>query len=69
MQDQNWWKSSKGTKTNGRREFQELLIEAGDTKLVIVDFYMPSCYYCIKFKDSWNKIVDEFTAEYGQDQI
>ena len=30
---------------------------------------MPECYYCKKFKNDWNKIVDEFTREYGDLQI
>lgn len=63
-----WWKQAKGTMTHNSREFNHLLKEAGNDKLVVVDFFMPNCYYCIKFKDGWNKIVDEFTAEYG-DQI
>ena len=29
---------------------------------------MPQCGYCVQFMPTWNKIVDEFTAEYG-DQI
>ena len=29
---------------------------------------MPECSYCVKFMPAWNKIVEEFQAEYG-DQI
>lgn len=42
---------------------------AGSQKLVVIDFFMPDCYYCKKFKNDWNKIVEEFTTEYGADQI
>ena len=34
--------------------------------VVIVDFFMPECGYCMKFMPEWNRIVDEFTAEYGE---
>ena len=30
---------------------------------------MPECFYCKKFKDDWNRIVEEFTEDYGKDQI
>jgi len=26
---------------------------------------MPACHYCVEFMPAWNKIVDEFKAEYG----
>ena len=56
---------SKGTQTHNTAELQELFSRAGDKKLVVIDFFMPECYYCIQFKDDWNKIVEDFTAEYG----
>lgn len=66
--DPNWWKQAKGTKTRGPDDYQNKIEQGPENKLVIVDFYMPQCSYCVKFMPSWNKIVDEFTAEYG-DQI
>ena len=65
----NWWQQAKGTQSHSSIELQEIFDKAGDKKLIIVDLYMPECYYCMKFKDAWNKIVDEFTAEYGSEQI
>ena len=64
--DLNWWKQSKGTKTNDAHEFQDLVDNAGPNKFIIVDFYMPACHYCVEFMPSWNKIVEEFKAEYGE---
>ena len=26
---------------------------------------MPNCGYCVKFMPEWNRIVDDFTAKYG----
>ena len=63
--DLNWWKESKGTKTSSAGEFQGLVEEAGPDTFIVVDFFMPACKYCVEFMPSWNKIVDEFTAEYG----
>ena len=67
--DLNWWHKSKGTMTNNSNEFQDLIDEAGPEAFIVVDFFMPACKYCVKFMPEWNKIVDEFTAEYGSDQI
>ena len=64
-----WWQKAKGTMTQDSAELQKIIAEAGETKMVVVDFFMPDCYYCKKFYNEWNKIVDEFTAEYGPDQI
>ncbi len=63
--DMNWWKQAHGTMTHDAGEFQDLVEAAGKDTLVIVDFFMPACSYCVKFMPAWNKIVDEFKAEYG----
>ena len=63
--DMNWWKQAHGTMTNGIQDFQENVEKGGKEQLVIVDFFMPACHYCVKFMPAWNKIVDEFKAEYG----
>lgn len=67
--DLNWWKESKGTKTNNAAEFQDFVEDAGPDTFIVVDFFMPACKYCVEFMPNWNKIVDEFTAEYGEDKI
>ena len=66
--DLNWWKESKGVKTNNADEFQDFVEDVGPETFIVVDFFMPACHYCVEFMPTWNKIVDEFTAEYG-DQI
>ena len=66
---ENWWKTAKGTFVDNSTDLQDLLDNAGDKKLVVIDFFMQNCHYCKKFKDDWNRIVDEFTTEYGPEQI
>ena len=67
--DLNWWHDAKGTMTHNSNEFQNLVEAAGPDTFIVVDFFMPACHYCVKFMPEWNKIVDEFTAEYGSDKI
>lgn len=40
----------------------------GSNTIIVVDFYMQACHYCAKFMPEWNRIVEDFTAEYG-DQV
>jgi thiol-disulfide isomerase/thioredoxin len=65
MNDPNWWKQAKGTKANNADHFQELVDAVAVDKLIVVDFFMPNCGYCVKFMPEWNRIVDDFTAKYG----
>ena len=51
--------------SKGAENFLELLEQHRDS-VVIVDFFMPQCAYCVKFMPEWNRIVDEFKAEYGE---
>ena len=60
-----WWKQAKGIMTHDHNEFQHEVDSAGNDTIVIVDFFMPHCGYCVQFMPTWNKIVDEFKAEYG----
>ena len=48
------------------QDFQQKLDSMGEETLVIVDFFMTYCHYCVQFKPQWNKIVDEFQAIYGE---
>lgn len=63
--EREWWKQAKGQMTHDHGEFLDIVDAAGDDKLIIVDFFMPQCSYCVKFMPAWNQIVEEFTAEYG----
>ena len=58
--DSNWWKQALGTMTHGAEDYQQIVDNAGDNTLVIVDFFMPNCGYCVKFMPEWNRIVAEF---------
>ena len=49
-------------------DYQEKIESFDDDVLVIVDFFMEYCPYCIKFEPHWNRIVDEMKEKYG-DQI
>ena len=60
-----WWKQAKGIMTHDHIQFQQEVDSAGSDAIVIVDFFMPQCHYCVQFMPTWNKIVDEFKAEYG----
>eukprot|EP00353_Schmidingerella_taraikaensis_P013226 CAMPEP_0185577976 /NCGR_PEP_ID=MMETSP0434-20130131/11615_1 /TAXON_ID=626734 ORGANISM="Favella taraikaensis, Strain Fe Narragansett Bay" /NCGR_SAMPLE_ID=MMETSP0434 /ASSEMBLY_ACC=CAM_ASM_000379 /LENGTH=133 /DNA_ID=CAMNT_0028195681 /DNA_START=70 /DNA_END=471 /DNA_ORIENTATION=- len=51
--------------THGSNEFQEAVSGFGNDTLVIVDFFMPACGYCVKFMPDWNRVVAEMKAEYG----
>lgn len=64
--DLNWYKQAHGHMTNGKEDFQNQVDKYnGSDKLIIIDFFMPACGWCIKFMPSWNQIYDEFKAEYG----
>ena len=65
MVDMNWWKQAKGQMTSNQQDFFDKVDAAPKETLFIVDFFMPQCHYCVEFMPSWNKIVDEFKAEYG----
>lgn len=54
--------------TDNAYEYQDFVEAAGPKKFIVVDFFMPNCKYCVEFMPEWNKIIDEFTAEYG-DQV
>ena len=60
-----WWKNASGIMTHDSDEFQKLVDEAGSEKLVIVDFFMPQCGYCVKFMPDWNRVVEDIKAEFG----
>ncbi len=60
-----WYHQAKGVESHGAEHFLELLQENPDA-VTIVDFFMPQCHYCVKFMPEWNRIVDEFKAEYGE---
>ena len=40
----------------------------GQTKFIVVDFYMPSCHYCKEFMPDYNEVVDFMSETYG-DQV
>ena len=65
MMDSNWWKEAKGTHVKDPVSFQKMVQDFSDDTLVIVDFFMPQCIYCVKFLPEWNQIVDEYKAAYG----
>ena len=33
--------------------------------MVIIDFFMPQCGYCVKFMPDWNRVVEDMKAELG----
>lgn len=63
--DPTWWMNAKGTKTDNPNDFQNQ-VEAARDKFIVVDFFMPMCKYCVQFMPEWNKIVDEFKEQYGE---
>ena len=65
MNDPNWWKNALGTKASSASDFQDIVDSVPKGKYIVVDFYMPQCGYCVKFMPEWNRIVEDFTAKFG----
>lgn len=54
-----------GHMTSDRQEFQDVVDAASDS-LIVVDFFMPNCTYCVKFMPEWNRLVEDLGTEYGE---
>lgn len=76
----NWWENTKGTPILSNSQYKELIAGKLDEneirqpgtiadKHIFIDFYMQHCYWCYDFQADWNKIVDEITATYGEENV
>lgn len=63
--DRDWWKKASGTMTHGHKEYEEQVAKYNKDTIVIVDFFMPQCGYCVKFMPDWNRVVEDMKAELG----
>jgi hypothetical protein len=51
---QNWWDASLGRHVNTEEEFNQLMTGELVDKLVIGEFYMQKCPYCVALQPTWN---------------
>jgi hypothetical protein len=50
-------------------EYQNLLNGELQHKHIVIDFYMQNCKWCYLLQEDWNRIVEDFTAWFGNDKV
>ena len=64
-----WWDGCLARSVDSIDDYNSLLDGELKNKFIVLDFYMQGCPYCYQFQNEFNKIIEDFTAWYGKEQI
>lgn len=68
IDDEDWYLDGTCPDLEDADELLDLCESSATDKHIFVEFYLPSCYYCYMFSDTWEELYEYFTENYS-DQI
>lgn len=68
IDDPDWYLSGTCPDLEDADELLDLCESSATDKHIFVEFYLPQCYYCYMFSDTWEELYEYF-SEYYSDQV